>query len=110
MGTITSSREIDALFQSADRVSHPLVIALVADTPEGRGQDGRVAFIAGKRLGGAVVRNRAKRVLREAGRRLGSPWAGHDVALIARPGTGTASPEDLDRAVDSVLRRGGVAR
>ena len=29
----------------------------------------RVAFVAGKRLGGAVVRNRAKRLMREALRR-----------------------------------------
>lgn len=108
MGTITSTREIDALFQSAQRASHPLVVALVAPTPEARGSGGRTAFIAGKRLGGAVQRNRAKRVLREAARRAGAPWPGFDVALLARPGAGAATPEDLDRAFASVLRRSGV--
>lgn len=108
MSTIRSSREIDAVFRAARRVSHPLLIALIAHTPDGRGPSGRVAFIAGKKLGGAVMRNRCKRVLRETARRAGGPWAGHDVLLIARPGTATASPQDLDRAIDSVLTRAGL--
>ena len=74
MTTIKSSREIDMVFRTATRVAHPLLIALIAQTPEGRGPQGRVAFIAGKRLGGAVLRNRSRRVLREAARRAGAPW------------------------------------
>lgn len=110
MSTIRSSREIDTVFRTARRVSHPLLIALVARTPEGRGPQGRVAFIAGKKLGSAVVRNRSKRVLREAMRQAGGPWPGHDVLLIARPGTGIAPADELRRALDSVLRRAGILR
>lgn len=54
MSTIKSSREIDTIFRTATRVAHPLLIALIAQTPEGRGPSGRVAFIAGKKLGNAV--------------------------------------------------------
>ncbi|GGI03114.1 ribonuclease P protein component [Egicoccus halophilus] len=43
----------------------------------------RVAVVASRRVGTAVARNRAKRLLREAARHL--PWrAGVDVVLIAR--------------------------
>lgn len=45
---------------------------------------GRVAYLAGKRLGVAPKRNRAKRVLREAARLEGAPWPGFRVVLIAR--------------------------
>ncbi len=83
--TVKSSREIERMFAEGTRAAHPLLIALVAKTPTGRGPGGRVPFIAGKKLGGAVVRNRAKRLLREAVRRAGGPWGGYDVALIARP-------------------------
>jgi ribonuclease P protein component len=49
----------------------------------------RIGFTATRRIGGAVVRNRAKRRLREAARVLlplhGRP--GHDYVFVARAGT-----------------------
>ncbi len=108
MSTIKSSREIDRIFRGAKRATHPLVITLVAQTPEGRGREGRVAFVAGKKLGPAVLRNRSKRVLRESARRVGGPWPGFDVILIARPQTPTARAVDLDAALIVVLLKAGV--
>jgi ribonuclease P protein component len=108
MGTIKSSREIDRVFRESRRAAHPLLIALVSETPQGRGPQGRVAFIAGKRLGGAVLRNRCKRVVRESVRRVGGPWAGFDVLLIARHETPNASAVALDAALLGVLERTGV--
>jgi len=108
MGTIKSSREIDAMFTAATRASHPLLVILARSTPANRDSSGRTAFVAGKRIGGAVARNRAKRVLREAARRADAPWPGFDVVFLARPGVGSASPAELDRAVVSTLKRAGV--
>jgi ribonuclease P protein component len=108
MGTIKSSREIDNVFREAKRAAHPLIIILATRTPDGRGRAGRVAFIAGKKLGNAVVRNRSKRVLRETARRCEGPWEGYDTLLIARPATRDASWEDLDRALRSQLFKLGI--
>ena len=108
MGTIKSSREIDRIFRGAKRATHPLLIVLAAQTPEGRGHSGRVAFIAGKKLGGAVLRNRCRRVLREAVRRARGPWPGWDVVLIARPGTPVATQDALVQALTGALKRAGV--
>jgi len=108
MGTIKSSREIDTIFRGAKRAAHPLLIVLVAQTPAGRGRTGRVAFIAGKKLGGAVLRNRCRRVLRAAVQRAKGPWPDWDVVLIAREGTPTAAPQALDAALETTLRRAGV--
>lgn len=110
MRTIRSNQEIDEVFRTGARVSHPLVIALTRQTPPGRGLEGRVAFVAGKKLGSAVRRNRSKRVLRAAVRRSGGPWHGADVVLIARPSTATASPSGLDEALGMVVRSIGVKR
>jgi ribonuclease P protein component len=108
MSTIKSTREIDTIFRTANRIAHPLLIALISSTPEGRGREGRVAFVAGKKLGGAVWRNRSKRVLRETVRRAGGPWPGYDVALMARRDTATATPDALDAALAGIVRRAGM--
>lgn len=108
MGTIKSSREIDTVFREAKRSAHPLIIVLATKTPEGRGRAGRVAFIAGKKLGNAVIRNRSKRVLRESLRRCEGPWRGYDILLIARPGTRESSCEALDGALKQQLSKLGV--
>ncbi len=67
-----------------------------------RGGDDRaigIGFTATKRVGGAVVRNRAKRRLREAARLLAPlhAQAGHDYVVIARMGAAErAWPRLLD--------------
>lgn len=108
--TVKSSREIERMFDGGSRASHPLLIVLATKRSAERGPGGRVAFIAGKKLGNAVHRNRCKRVLRETARRADAPWAGYDVALIARPTTASASSRDIDAALDTALRRLGVIR
>lgn len=107
MSVIKSSREIDRVFRASTTVTHPHLIALIAPTPEGRGPEGRVAFIAGKRLGGAVTRNRAKRILRAALRESGRSWPGKDVALIATPSTLIAPHEAVLAAFAKLDRRIG---
>ena len=76
MSTIKSSREIDSIFRDSRRVAHPLVIALIAKTPEGRGHNGRVAFIAGKKLGPAVHAQQGQAGLEGSRARSRRPLAG----------------------------------
>ena len=110
MHTLKNASEIDSIFKEGMRATGGIVTLIARRTPEARAHEGRVLFVAGKRLGGAVVRNRSKRVLRDATRRSGGPWAGWDVVLMARPATSTASPSELDRALRSGLVRVGVFR
>ena len=109
MRTLTSPREIDALFRSGRRGSTRLLVVLVSPTSAAADPRGGVVFIAGKKLGGAVVRNRCKRVMREAVRRAGGPWPGRDVAVIARSGTQTAAPHALDDSLATALATAGVS-
>ena len=108
MRTISSASEIDALFKQGRRAGTELLVALSLPTPSRRGPEGRVVFVAGKRVGGAVWRNRCKRVMRETVRRAGGPWEGRDVAIVARKGVATASPAALDEALSPALGRLGV--
>lgn len=110
MRTMRSPSEIDALFRTGRRGSTDLLVVLSKETPPRRGPEGRVVFVAGKKMGGAVSRNRCKRVLRAAVSRLGEPWEGRDVALVARAGISTAAPEEIDAALAAGLRKAGVRR
>ena len=70
----------------------------------------RVGFVVSKALGGAVIRNRTKRVLRHlVAARLTRIPAGCDLVVRANPAAaGATTPElaaELDRALDAVLRR-----
>jgi len=65
-------------------VNTPELSLIVLSTEGQHDHDGRVAFIAGKKLGNAVWRNRAKRRMREACREVGGPFPGYDVVFVAR--------------------------
>jgi ribonuclease P protein component len=72
----------------------------------------RLGFTATKKLGNAVVRNRAKRRLREVAR-LGlaeRPAPGLDLVLIARDATGSLPFPRLRADFEAALQRAGVRR
>jgi ribonuclease P protein component len=74
----------------------------------GRGPS-RAALVAGRRVGGAVARNRARRLLREAWRTLGPEVeGGHDMVLAARGPFGQARALDLTQEIEDLLRRVGL--
>jgi ribonuclease P protein component len=65
-----------------------------------------VAFVAGRKVGKAVRRNRARRVLREAFRTCGLELPGTaTLVFIASDRAATASYEDVKEAVAGALRR-----
>ena len=55
----------------------------------------RVAVVAGKRVGGAVQRNRARRVLKAAWRQVAEATRGSDAVLVARAPIVGAKSQDL---------------
>ncbi len=70
----------------------------------------RLGFTATKKIGGAVVRNRAKRRLREAARRLldAERPEGWDLVLVARDATVTRPFATLLGDLRGALRQVGV--
>ncbi len=83
--------------------SHPLIILRA----QANGTDAsRFGFVVGKKVGKAVQRNRAKRLMREAVRhRLPGIAQGWDIILIARREADQADFQSVDAAVESLLKR-----
>ena len=67
----------------------------------------RFGVVAGKVVGGAVVRNRVKRQLRAAARRL-ETRSGLDIVIGARKPAAEADFSTLSAALASLLERGGA--
>jgi ribonuclease P protein component len=79
---------------------------MVVFVAPGRGSTG---FVAGRRVGGAVVRNRARRVLRAAWQQLAPRvQEGYDYALVARASIRGAKTQDLVEEMEELLRRAQV--
>lgn len=69
----------------------------------------RFGFIATKKIGSAVERNRAIRLLREAARSLVSAESeGYDIVLIAQSKLTQASVSEVKQSLNSVLQEEGI--
>ena len=108
MRTIKSSSEITNIFECGQRIGTPDVNFIVMRNDELHDQSGRVAFIAGKKFGNAVWRNRAKRRMRGLGVELGAPFKGYDVVFLARRTINEASFEIMKRNAVKALGKHGI--
>ena len=100
--------DFDAVFRNGVRASSG-VLALRAYPRSDNASDQpcRFGFAISSRLGGAVVRNRIRRRLRESVRRLneGADCQGLDVVVIARTGAVEADFTELDSTLRRLVRR-----
>lgn len=106
MKTIKSKKEFEKVFKSGRRLNGRNVRARVLST--GEGDQGMVAFVAPKRLGNAVYRNRCKRVLREAAREAQLPKEGMRIILMATQDTHDTKPHELAVSLGTLLKKAGL--
>lgn len=95
-------------FVAAARASYAAMPGMVVQARDRKDAGpARVGFTATKKLGNAVVRNRAKRRLREIARLTleGQAKPGYDYVLIGRAPTGGRGFAELARDLTSALKR-----
>ena len=103
---LSRPQDFAALQSDGTTRSHPLMIARFRRTDL---ETARFGLSTGRRLGGAVVRNRVRRRLRETLRVMAPSFQpGWDVLIIARPALVEADHAALVGALDRLLRQGGV--
>ena len=102
------SADFELLHRQGKRWQHPLLVLIVRANGE---QNSRFGFSAGRRMGNAVQRNRAKRRLREAVRtRVSDIESGWDCLLIARKVLLQASFAEVESAVTDLLICAGLLK
>ena len=106
MKTIKSKQDFERVFRGGRRVNHP-VVRVSALRLEDSGE-ARIAYVAPKRIGNAVCRNRCKRVLRAAAREAHFPPEGYEVILFSTAATRTASSGEVAAALAKLARRLGA--
>jgi ribonuclease P protein component len=98
--------DFEAIYQSGIKVSGRLMTMFVR---ENKGDHARLGIAATRKIGGAVVRNRAKRLTRELFRNH-KPATGVDIVVVPRRDFLDASYSSLEREFDALLERAARAR
>jgi ribonuclease P protein component len=100
---LTRSEDFKRVRRFGKSYAHPLVVLVTRANEEAKV---RVGVAAGRTVGTAVKRNRAKRLLREAMRILiPSLASGWDLILIARPALASSTLAETREALLTLLRR-----
>lgn len=104
---LTRSTDFKRVRSNGKSYAHPLLVLVVS--PGQEETQIRFGVTASRSIGGAVIRNRSKRRMREALRPLlPALRPGWDAVVIARAGLLTAEFGQIQAAVRSLLQRAGL--
>lgn len=107
MFRLRSSNDMERVRREGKSYAHPLTVLIACPQPEPAAP--RIGVIAGRSVGGAVQRNRTKRLLREAIRIYAHQLApGWDLILIARAPLTAVKLAQAQAAVQQLLHRAHV--
>jgi len=111
-GRLSRSAEFDRVYRQGRSVANRYLVLYAF--PRGGEEPPRVGLSVGGKVGGAVERNKLKRLLREAcSRQTAALPAGHDIVIVARPPARelgeTEGLDGVDAALAELVAKAPVA-
>jgi ribonuclease P protein component len=94
--------EFQRVFDAGRRVHGRYLTVVFAPAA---GAHTRLGIVASRKIGGAVVRNRAKRLIRQVFRTNTAPASPFDLVVIAKPSAVGLGAAELERDYRAALRR-----
>jgi|SRR5215217_1087407 len=111
-GRLSRSADFERAYRRGHSAANRYLVLYVF--PRSTDDEPRLGVSVSRRLGGAVVRNRVKRLLREAFRASSELVAGRDYVAVARPEAGDLAEREglagIQRALADLLQRSGDRR
>jgi ribonuclease P protein component len=105
-GRLSRSADFERAYRRGHSAANRYLVLYVF--PRAPGDEPRLGVSVSRRLGGAVVRNRVKRLLREAFRATSELAGGRDYVAVARPDAAELAEREgfsgIQRALHDVLR------
>ena len=104
--TLTKNKEFTRAYTRGKAFVHPLLVLYVVKTRTGQT---RVGITSSKKIGNAVTRNRARRVIRAAMQQLLPQNVGSwDLVFVARGKTAQSKSWQLEKVMKKQLEAAGV--
>lgn len=101
-GRLSRSAEFDRVFRQGRSLGNRVLV--LYSFPRAEGGEPRLGISVSRKVGGAVERNRVKRLMREAfQQQLARLPAAHDVVLVARPEARAVAERDGLRGIEEAL-------
>lgn len=102
---LTGSREFSAVYNKGKSVGDRYVVFFYKKNGL---PYSRTGFLASRKVGNAVKRNRARRLMKESFRLMAPLPAGYDMIFIARNTIDGKSCQEVKRSIESAVRRAGL--
>jgi len=103
---ITKNKEFVRVYSRGKSYVHPQIVLYVSKNKVGHT---RVGLTATKKVGGAVQRNRARRIMRAALREhLSQNIGGYDIIVVARGQTPRLKSTQLSKTLGHLFKKAGL--